>query len=139
MERIIKICLLILLVFAGFLPQVMADELSSQQLTSPTNVAFGDCTRTYNIPAEKLYFLALNAISANRFETRELQSKTGYILFKAAGREFLVTIAYYSPNKSIIKITPANNNYYFAPGIVLNIFKYIDVYMDEPVNQIQKS
>ena len=139
MEGIIKKFILIVACLCSFVISASAEVSEIQQMTTPTNVSFSDCTRTYNISAEKLYLLALNAISANRFETRELQSKMGYVLFKAANKEFLVTIAYYSPNRSIIKITPANNNYYFAPGIVLNIFKYIDVYMDEPVIPIQKS
>lgn len=136
MERIIK-TLLIILTAICFITPAKAAELNSQQLITPTNVAFENCTKTYNISAEKLYYLTLNSITANRFETKELQSKMGYILFKAAGKEFLATVAYYGPNKSILKITPVNNSYYFAPGIVLNIFQYIDVYMDEPLEEIK--
>ncbi len=139
MERIKKVILTILVVFLTSIVPVKADEAPSIPLTVPVNVAFNDCTRTYNVSAEKLYYLTLNAITANRFETKELQSKMGYVLFKAAGKEFLATVAYYSPTKSIVKITPANNNYYFAPVIVLNVFKYIDLYVDEPINQIQKT
>lgn len=139
MERVKKGFLIFLMIFLSGFVSVKADEVSPAALTVPTNVAFNDCNRTYNVSAEKLYYLTLNSITANRFETKELQSKMGYVLFKAAGKEFLATIAYYSPTKSIIKITPANNNYYFAPGIVLNIFKYIDLYVDEPINQIQKT
>lgn len=139
MERIKKVFLIVLTMFLMTSIPVKAEEPSAQSLTTPTNVAFNDCTRTYNVSAEKLYYLTLNSITANRFETKELQSKMGYVLFKAAGKEFLATIAYYSPDKSIIKITPVNNNYYFAPGIVLNIFKYIDLYVDESVNQIKKT
>lgn len=135
MERIVKIFSIIIL-FLGFMSPAMADDIG--MLTTPTNVSFEDCTKSYNIPADKLYLLTLNSITANRFETKELQSKTGYILFKAAGKEFLATVAYYGPNKSILKITPANNNYYFAPGIVLNIFRYIDLYMDEQITEIPK-
>ncbi len=134
MERIIKI----LIIFIMLCTPVWAD-MSVQQLTTPANVSFETCVRTYNLPADKLYYLTLNSITANNFETKELQSKTGYILFKAAGREFLATVAYYGINKSILRITPANNVYYFAPGIVLNIFRYIDVYMDEPVTPIKKT
>ena len=139
MERIKKCILTVLIVFLALITPVKADEVSSIPPTVPVNVVFNDCTKTYNVSAEKLYYLTLNAITANRFETKELQSKMGYGLFKAAGKEFLATVAYYSPSKSIIKITPANNNYYFAPGIVFNIFKYIDLYVDEPINQIQKT
>ena len=137
MERILKIGLFFTIIFGLGCP-VWAD-MSVQQLTTPANISFETCIRTYNLPADKLYYLTLNSITANNFETKEIQSKTGYILFRAAGREFLATVAYYGANKSILRITPANNVYYFAPGIVLNIFKYIDVYMDEPVISIKKS
>lgn len=133
MERIVKI----LIIFIMLCTPAWAD-MTMQQLTTPANVSFETCIRTYNLPVNKLYYLTLNSITANNFETKELQSKTGYILFKAAGREFLATVAYYGANKSILRITPANNVYYFAPGIVLNIFKYIDVYMDEPITPITK-
>lgn len=134
MERIVKIFFIIIMLSAP----AWAD-IPAQQLTTPASISFETCIRTYNLPAEKLYYLALNSITANNFETKEMQSKMGYILFKAAGREFLATVGYYGNNKSIIRITPANNVYYFAPGIVLNIFKYIDVYMDEPINVIPKT
>ena len=133
MERIVKI----LIIFIMLCTPAWAD-MTMQQLTTPANVSFETCIKTYNLPVNKLYYLTLNSITANNFETKELQSKTGYILFKAAGREFLATVAYYGANKSILRITPANNVYYFAPGIVLNIFKYIDVYMDEPITPITK-
>lgn len=141
MERIkytILIIITILFLYNITVP-VMSNEISPQQLTTPQNVSYDDCTKSYNIPAEKLFYLTLESITANRFETKEIQSKTGYILFKAAGREFLATVVYYGLNKSMLKITPTNNNYYFAPGIVSNIFKFIDINIDTKVEQIQKS
>ena len=140
MERTIK-KLIIFLTFTilGVFSLSYAEEPTTQQLTTPTNINFKDCIKTYNIPAEKLYYLTLDSISANRFETKELQSKTGYVIFKAANREFLATVAYYGDNKSILRITPSNGNYYFAPGIISNIFKYIDINLNESIKQIGKS
>ena len=114
------------------------EEIPESQLTIPQTVSYDNCTKTYYIPSEKLFYLTLASISANRFEIKEMQSKTGYILFKAAGKEFLATVVYYGLNKSMLKITPTNNNYYFAPGIVLNIFKYIDLNLESPVESIPK-
>ena len=53
-------------------------------------------------------------------------------------KEFLATIVKLGVNKSMLKITPTNNNYYFAPGIVLNIFKYIDLNLNENITPIKK-
>ena len=117
---------------------VMA-ELPTEQLTTPQNISFADCTKTYNISGEKLFYLTLESITANRFEIKEMQTKTGYILFRAAGKEFLATVAYYGLNKSLLKITPTNNSYYFAPGIVSNIFKYIDLNLDDSPLTVPKS
>ena len=141
MERTIKIfvSILIIFVYGVFFIPCFAEDYTLQQLTTPTNMVFADCTKTYNIPSEKLYYLTLDSIAANRFEIKEIQSKTGYILFKAADKDFLATVAFYGDNKSILKITPVNSNYYFAPGIVLNIFKYIDINYSEPINTILKS
>ena len=138
MERTIKILFTIFIFILGFSSPSISQEMTNQELTTPTNVEFKNCTKTYNISSEKLYYLTLDSISANRFEIKEIQSKMGYAVFKAANREFLATVAYYSPTKSILKITPVNGNYYFAPGIVLNIFKFIDINKDEEIKNIEK-
>ena len=138
MERIKKILSILFLLNLMIFNAVNAEELTMQQLTTPTNMNFSDCTKSYNIPVDQLYLLSINSIAANRFEIKELQSKMGYVLFKAAGRDFLATTAFYGPNKSILRITPVNNNYYFAPGIVLNIFKFIDLNLNEEIKPIQK-
>ena len=139
MERIKKILLGIFFVILFLGNVCFSEELTVQQLTTPRTVAFSECAKSYNMPVDKLYLLSIDSIAANRFEIKELQSKMGYVLFRAAGREFLATSAYYGANKSILRITPANNNYYFAPGIVLNIFKYIDLNSDAEIKPVQKS
>lgn len=128
----IVLCLLIFGIRAN------CEELSPIQLTTPQTVSYDNCTKTYYVSAEKLFYLTLASLSANRFEIKEMQSKTGYILFKAANKEFLASVVYFGLNKSMLKITPTNNNYYFAPGIVYNIFKYIDLNLDKPVEEIPK-
>ncbi len=141
MERIKRIILILLitLCFTGGQLAADCDEMTMLQLTTPQSVSYDDCTKDYNISAEKLFYLTLASISANKFDVKEMQSKTGYILFRAANRDFLATVVYYSLSKSMLKITPANNNYYFPPGIVTNIFKYIDLNMEKPIEPIKKS
>lgn len=139
MERINKkLIAFVIMVLCLFMSEVVtcAEELPPMQLTTPKTVSYDDCTKTYYISAEKLFYLTLASISANRFEIKEMQSKTGYILFKAANKEFLASVVYFGLNKSMLKITPTNNNYYFAPGIVYNIFKYIDLNFEKPVEEI---
>ena len=58
---------------------------------------------------------------------QNVQSKSGYILFTAVNKQFLANISNVNTNQGMLKITPADNNYYFQPGIVLNIYKYIEL------------
>ena len=74
----------------------------------------------------------------NKMEIKEIQSKTGYILFSAVGKEFLASVVEIDKYRSMLKITPANNNYFFAPGIVLNMYKYIDINTNEHLQNIPK-
>lgn len=113
-------------------------EPSLSTLITPQSVAFEDCTRTFNMNSDRLFYLTLAAVNANRFEIKEIQSKTGYVLFSAVGKEFLASIVSIDKYRSMLKITPANNNYFFAPGIVLNMYKYIDVNTSEHLQNIPK-
>lgn len=137
MERVKYLLILVICICFGFCTRVSAEESQLSALITPQNVEFNDCTKQYDIPPEKLYYLTAGAINANRFEIQELQSKTGYILFKAVGKEFLASIVKLGTQKSMLKITPTNGNYYFAPGIVSNTFKYIDLNVSAPLTQVK--
>ncbi len=136
MERI-KYILILIICILSFGANTKAEESTLSALITPQNVEFADCTKQYNLPPEKLYYLTVGAINANRFEVLELQSKTGYILFKAVGKEFLASIVKLGTQKSMLKITPTDGNYYFAPGIVANTFKYIDLNVSSPLTQVK--
>lgn len=111
---------------------------SLSTLVTPQNVPFEECTRVFNVNSNNLFYLTIAAINANRFEIKELQAKTGYILFAAVGKEFLASSIVIDKNRSMLKITPANNNYFFAPGIVLNIYKYIELNAGENLQNIPR-
>ena len=124
MERTIKnfTIIFIMLLFGLF---AKADDMVN--LVTPQNIDFRICTRNYILPAEKLFYMAIASAKENRFNVDEIQSKTGYILFTAAGKQYLASVIKIDNENSQLKITPANNKYFFAPGIVLNFFKYIDL------------
>lgn len=123
-----RVLLVILLLITGI---AFADTITAQPQTSETthhNISYEDCTKMFSgINKEKLFYLTLGAISANRFSVEEIQSYNGYIIFSAAKRNYLATIAGIDNNNSILKITPCNNVYYFQPGIINNIFRYIEL------------
>lgn len=121
-------------ILAGLLilPIVFADEVQVQetQSTTPQSIFFENCTKMFGINKENLYYLTLGAVNANRFKTEEIQTNNGYIIFAVNKDKYLATISEIDKNNSILKITPCNNVYYFQPGIISNIYKYIDLNKD---------
>ena len=111
--------------------EVFADE--EQPLTVPQHISFETCTKMFAINKEKLFYLTLGAISANKFAVDEIQTANGYIIFTAANNKYLATVASIDPLNSILKITPCNDIYYFQPGIVVNMFKYVDLNLNTEV------
>lgn len=109
------------------------------QLVTPQNIDFSKCVQTFNFPVEKLFYMSILSLNANRFEIEELQSKTGYILFKAAGKPFLMSVIKVDAEHSMLKITPADNVYYFPYGVVYNIYKYIELNADEQLQALDIS
>lgn len=105
----------------GIKPAVVQSAAVSQ------NIMFENCSKIYGINQEKLFYLTLTAISANKFNIDEIQTANGYIIFTANRNKYLATIAKIDNTNSIIKITPCNNIYNFPPGILTNTFKYIDL------------
>ena len=128
MERVIKIVLLILGISIFNFMSVKAEEvISLSTLITAQNVNYQDCTRVFNTDNVKLLYLTIAAINANRFQIEEIQSKSGYVLFTAVNKRFLATVTNVNTNQGMLKITPVDNNYFFQPGIVSNIFKYIQI------------
>ena len=125
MARVLR--LFFVLIFL-FLPvKVDSEPVNLSTLVTVQNVPFEQCTKIFPIDAERLFYLTIAGINANRFVITEIQSKTGYILFDAVNKEFLASIVKLDSKNSLLRITPANNVYYFQPGIVLNIFRYIEI------------
>ena len=109
---------------------VQAEEPVQQQVNPQTvsqNIMFENCTKIFGINQEKLFYLTLASISANRFIVDEIQSAHGYIIFSANRNKYLATISKVDRTNAILKITPCNNVYNFPPGIITNTFKYIDL------------
>lgn len=123
-----KIFVLFLFVyFVKSLAFAQATVNTEQSLVVPQNVTFENCTKIFNVNEEKLFYLTLASISANRFLVEEVQTANGYIIFSANKNNYLATIAEIDAQNSILKITPCNNVYNFPPGILTNMFKYIEI------------
>ena len=138
MERTIKTFLITVLMLVAGNCAFAEDGMSLSTLVTPQNIDYNICTRNYILTPEKLFYMAIASINANRFTIDEIQSKTGYILFTAVNKQYLASVVKVDSNKSMLRITPTNNNYFFAPGIVLNIFRYIDLNGATPVYTLSK-
>ncbi len=137
MERI-KLFVFSLLICIGLSSGCcLADQgISMSTLVTPQNVSFATCTHNFNMPADKLFYMAISSANANKFTIDEIQSKTGYILFTAVNKQFLASVLKKDSSHSQLKITPTNGVYYFQPGIVLNFFRYIELNGATPVASI---
>lgn len=137
MERILKIILIICLCLV-LAPKTKAnsDNMSLSTLITAQNINFENCTKVFNTDNVSLFYLTIAAINANRFSIDEIQSKSGYILFTAVNKQFLASISNVNTKQGMLRITPADGNYYFQPGIILNIFKYIDINLNKKPENI---
>ena len=128
MERIIKflICVFVC-VFICLPAKAQGEQMSLSTLITAQNVSYDNCYRVFNTDHVTLLYLTIAGINANRFTVDEIQTKSGYVRFTAVNKQFLAMISNVNTNQAMLKITPVDNNYYFQPGIVLNIFKYVEI------------
>ena len=132
MERIIKFLVVLSFVFSiSCSPSFAVEQMNLSTLITAQNVKYETCTKVFNTDHGSLFHLAIAAINANRFTIDEIQSKSGYILFTAVNKQFLATVVNVNTNQGMLKITPVDNNYFFQPGIVLNVFKYIELNLNK--------
>ncbi len=86
-------------------------------------VNYNDCIKNYKIDEESLFYLTLSSISNAKYKILEIQTRSGYILFSAYGREFLAQVVKVNDNLSELKITPQNNSYKFDYNLIYKVFE----------------
>ena len=129
-----RIVIIILSLFLSVIPVSAETVMTVQSLVTPQNVDFEYCNKIFNMNSERLFYLTIASINANKFRIDEIQTKSGYILFTGASKQFLANIASLDEKRAILKVTPADNIYHFPLGVVVNLFKYIELNTDlQPV------
>ena len=127
----LRVLILISLLFIGNVYAEPVQNVEQAQttlpITQPQNILFQNCTKMFSVNKEKLFYLTLSSISANKFAVDEIQTGNGYIIFTAAKNKYLATISGVDADNAILKITPCNDIYFFPPGVYIGIFKYIDM------------
>ncbi len=92
---------------------------------SSQKTSINQCSDTVSVNSEQLFYLTLSALNKMNYKIKEVQSKTGTVLFEVAQREFMVTIADIGSNKTFIKILPTNSDYGFSPSLIQNVFYFV--------------
>ncbi len=99
--------------------------VSSAVHNNVQKTSINQCSETVSINSEQLFYLTLSALNKMNYKIKEVQSKTGSVLFEVAQREFIVTIADIGTNKTFIKILPTNSDYGFSPSLIQNVFYFV--------------
>lgn len=102
----------------------------------PQPVSFDSCFKFFRFDSQKLFYLTLASINANHFKVEEIQSKSGYIIFSVSQKNFLASVINIDGKNSGLKITPCNNIYVFPVGIIQNMFKYIELNTNTPIEKL---
>ena len=113
----------ILILFALFL-----FTLNINAAANANESLLASCNKNYPVSADNLYMLTLSAInSTGQYEVVEMQSKSGYIMFRTLNKDYIATISKEGANTSSIKILPANSDFSSGTSIQKAIFDTIDL------------
>jgi len=114
-----------------------ADLSVTNGYTASNRTDISQCADSFSLNAEQLFYLTLGVLNKMNFQVKEVQSKTGTVLFQANSKEFLITISNKDLKSAFIKILPTDSNYSFSPMIVQNILALIKENVAvQPVNLI---
>lgn len=102
-----------------------ADVIPAPQNSNAAKQDF-DFSKFYKTSSENLLYLLLSAINEQNYSIKEIQFKTGSVLFKAYSKEFIASVSAKDGYNSFIKIIPADNNYNFSPVLIQKLHNYIE-------------
>lgn len=124
--------------FGASAPQPITVKPISEAVSpvQPQPVVFESCFKFFRFDCQKLFYLTLASINANHFKIQEIQSKSGYVIFVVGQKKFLASVINVDGKNSGLKITPCNNIYVFPVGIVQNMFKYIELNTNTPIEKL---
>ena len=105
--------------------QTTTENIETTPVSEISRVALSQCYTTIDGTSEQIFYLTLAALNKMNFKIKEVQSKTGTILYQVNSKEFVITIASKDKNHSFIKILPADSNYFFAPSLVGDILTFV--------------
>ena len=132
MKRFVIILGLLIMGHSAFAQNL--DQISPVQ---PQTIDFSVCNKYFKVDNQTLFYLTMSGLNENKFTIDEIKSRSGYILFTVAQKQYLASVIKVDSKNSLLKITPCDNKYYFPSGVVTNLFKYIELNAQSPVEKVQ--
>ncbi len=85
-----------------------------------------DSTKDFGVSADNMYLTSLSVLNDLNYEIIEMQSKSGYILFRTGAKDYIITVTALTPVTSNIKILPANSVYSTGTTVQKTIFEKLE-------------
>lgn len=96
------------------------------------------CNKTYKTDADTLFLTTLSTLNGTgQFDVLEMQTKSGYILFRTASKDYVATISKIGTSVSSIKILPQNSNFSNGTTVQRAIFEAIDANLENTMKQVE--
>ena len=86
-----------------------------------------DSSKNFGVSADNMYLTSLSVLNSLNYEIIEMQSKSGYILFRTGAKDYIMTVTALSPVTSNIKILPANSVYSTGTAVQKTIFEQLEL------------
>ena len=86
-----------------------------------------DSSKNFGVSADNMYLTSLSVLNSLNYEIIEIQSKSGYILFRTGAKDYIMTVTALSPVTSNIKILPANNVNSTDTAVQKTIFEQLEL------------
>ena len=96
-------------------------------IKTPVNASYLDeSIKNFGISADNMYLTSLSVLNSLNYEILEMQSKSGYILFRTGAKDYIMTITAITPVTSNIKILPANSVFSTGSTVQKTIFDALE-------------
>lgn len=95
-------------------------------------VSFGetyldDSIKNFGVSADNMYLTSLSVLNELDYEILEIQSASGYILFRTGAKDYIMTVSTVTPVTSVVKILPANSVYSTGSTVQKAIFDVLEL------------
>lgn len=86
-----------------------------------------DSVKNFGVSADNMYLTTLSVLNSLNYEILEIQSKSGYILFRTGAKDYIITITALSPVTSSVKILPSNSIFSNGTTVQKAIFDELEI------------